>query len=352
MEDPLLSFNSIDEVIEGKLFIGDLGTARGIHRGRNPQNITHVLTVCPDYISDGSHDNHMTIDVDDSELSDLLIDLPKACDFIEDAISGGGRVLVHCVMGISRSATTVCAYLMRKQRLSSYKALERVRQSRPQACPNAGFMKQLVIFERCKYAPTKDDPAYREFKEQLKADAIRFINDFIDVYPFVGEKIFVCSDLPYNTQHIALLMDSYGISHLLTIRPAESTARNIVNAKCLHIHMDDDFEKDDLVLYMDSMLQHIKSGVIGPDGTGILIHSFTESHIRLPLAAYLMDVKNISSDTAIELTLKVKEIPEEDIDEMREFVEPRLRLYESCHFSIKDNDPLVQEFMKHGRQLE
>jgi len=53
-------------------------------------------------------------------------------------------------------------------------------------------MKQLVIFERCKYAPTKDDPAYREFKEQLKADAIRFINDFIDVYPFVGEKIFVC----------------------------------------------------------------------------------------------------------------------------------------------------------------
>jgi len=65
-----------------------------------------------------------------------------------------------------------------------------------------------------------------------------------------------------------------------------------------------------------------------------------------------MDVKNISSDTAIELTLKVKEIPEEDIDEMREFVEPRLRLYESCHFSIKDNDPLVQEFMKHGRQLE
>jgi hypothetical protein len=79
-------------------------------------------------------------------------------------------------------------------------------------------------------------------------------------------------------------MDCYGISHLLTIRPAESTARDLSNANCLHIELDDDFEKDDLLLHMDRMLSHIKSAITA--GTGVLIHSFQESHIWLPFAAY------------------------------------------------------------------
>jgi len=52
----------------------------------------------------------MVIPVQDSEYEDLLIHLPNACLFIETALSHGGKVLVHCVMGISRSATVVCAY--------------------------------------------------------------------------------------------------------------------------------------------------------------------------------------------------------------------------------------------------
>jgi membrane-associated phospholipid phosphatase len=52
----------------------------------------------------------MVIPVQDSEYEDLLIHLPNACLFIETALSRGGKVLVHCVMGISRSATVVCAY--------------------------------------------------------------------------------------------------------------------------------------------------------------------------------------------------------------------------------------------------
>lgn len=52
----------------------------------------------------------MSIAVDDSEYADLLIRLPSACEFIDSALAQGGRVLVHCVMGISRSATVVAAY--------------------------------------------------------------------------------------------------------------------------------------------------------------------------------------------------------------------------------------------------
>ena len=70
--------------------------------------VTHILSVCPDYPSTSK--NHLTINVHDSEYEDLLIHLPRACQFIEDAVSRGGKVLVHCVMGVSRSSTVVAAY--------------------------------------------------------------------------------------------------------------------------------------------------------------------------------------------------------------------------------------------------
>jgi hypothetical protein len=92
------------------------------------------------------------------------------------------------------------------------------------------------------------------------------------------------SDLPYSPQHIELLLDCYEISHLLTVRPSESTAKDLTNATCLHIAMDDDFQKDDLVLHVDRMIDFIKSGLT--KGTGVLIHSLELMHIRLAFAAY------------------------------------------------------------------
>jgi protein tyrosine phosphatase len=64
--------------------------------------------VCPEYPSTGP--NHLTIAVDDSEYENLLIHLPQTCRFMQDTLDEGGTVLVHCVMGVSRSTTVVAAY--------------------------------------------------------------------------------------------------------------------------------------------------------------------------------------------------------------------------------------------------
>lgn len=77
---------------------------------RNKYSITHILSVCPEYPSTREAQNHLNISIEDSEYEDLLIHLPETCRFIEDALEQGGRVLVHCVMGISRSPAVVAAF--------------------------------------------------------------------------------------------------------------------------------------------------------------------------------------------------------------------------------------------------
>jgi len=62
-----------------------------------------------------------------------------AIRFIKEALSNGGKVLVHCYAGVSRSATIVIAYLMQEHNLGYYEAMTFVKRKRPEVFPNAGF---------------------------------------------------------------------------------------------------------------------------------------------------------------------------------------------------------------------
>ncbi|XP_064652922.1 dual specificity protein phosphatase 3-like [Lineus longissimus] len=66
----------------------------------------------------------------------------KTADFMQEALDSGGKVLVHCIMGRSRSPTLVLAYLMKKHGMTAEEALKTVKENRD-ICPNAGFLQQL-----------------------------------------------------------------------------------------------------------------------------------------------------------------------------------------------------------------
>ena len=57
------------------------------------------------------------------------------------------KVLVHCKMGISRSAATVTAFAMKEYRMSLKEALAHVKSRRSVVNPNDGFVNQLRDYE-------------------------------------------------------------------------------------------------------------------------------------------------------------------------------------------------------------
>lgn len=67
---------------------------------------------------------------------------------LKDSVkNSGGRVLVHCQAGISRSATICLAYLIQSRRVRLDEAFDFVKQRRGVISPNFSFMGQLLQFE-------------------------------------------------------------------------------------------------------------------------------------------------------------------------------------------------------------
>ncbi|XP_026541271.1 protein phosphatase Slingshot homolog 1 [Notechis scutatus] len=87
------------------------------------------------------------IRVYDEETTDLLAHWNEAYRFINKAKKNHSKCLVHCKMGVSRSASTVIAYAMKEFGWSLEKAYNYVKQKRSIARPNAGFMRQLLEYQ-------------------------------------------------------------------------------------------------------------------------------------------------------------------------------------------------------------
>ena len=99
---------------------------------------------------------YLRVPIYDSPAEDAAEHFASVLDFIASRLHYGG-VLVHCNRGVSRSATFVVAHLMKSRALDPAAALELVRAARPQAEPNAAFLKQLDVLHAELEASRKRD---------------------------------------------------------------------------------------------------------------------------------------------------------------------------------------------------
>ena len=88
------------------------------------------------------------IAVEDRVSAKLNIYFDLIADKIQQVHSGGGKILIYCRAGQSRSATLCIAYFMKYHDMTYEQAFQYVKYRRPIIHPNLGFVSQLREYER------------------------------------------------------------------------------------------------------------------------------------------------------------------------------------------------------------
>lgn len=106
--------------------------------------ITHVVSVMRGAVALPAPLMWLQVPVSDNPFAELVEHLPRAVAFIAGALQDPrARVLVHCVQGVSRSASVVAAFLIKECGYAPAQAVQYVKGRRPGSEPNAGFVTQL-----------------------------------------------------------------------------------------------------------------------------------------------------------------------------------------------------------------
>jgi hypothetical protein len=148
--------------IAPQLFLGNATNPKVI----SMLGITHCINA-----SSGNEQHasvsYLRVQLKDRENQSILSECIQSTDFIcsdiaQGGSSKGGRVLVYCDKGESRSTTLLAAYMMHEHGYAVQQALAHIRAGRPTARPNDGFRQQLAIWHslrRLMVEPTGPGPA-------------------------------------------------------------------------------------------------------------------------------------------------------------------------------------------------
>lgn len=132
--------------ITNNIYIGDIHSANQYEHLKN-EGITHIIScvlgVVPSYPNDF---NYLSVEAIDNENQNLIDRFEECVNFIEKAVQENGKVLIHCVCGVSRSVSVGIAYLIYKEKMKPEDALKLIKSKREIAEPNPNFMEQLKIF--------------------------------------------------------------------------------------------------------------------------------------------------------------------------------------------------------------
>ncbi|XP_010791573.1 protein phosphatase Slingshot homolog 2 [Notothenia coriiceps] len=138
--------DSPTEIFE-HVYLGSEWNASNLEELQN-SGVLYILNVTReiDNFFPGVFEYH-NIRVYDEEATNLLEYWNETYKFIAKAKKAGAKCLVHCKMGVSRSASTVIAYAMKEYGWDLDTAFEFVKEKRAVTKPNPSFMKQLEEYQ-------------------------------------------------------------------------------------------------------------------------------------------------------------------------------------------------------------
>ncbi|KAJ3574685.1 hypothetical protein NP233_g1586 [Leucocoprinus birnbaumii] len=338
---------SSSEILKDQLYLGNFAAAQSPEH-RKKLAITHLLSVCNECPLSSSGPTglaHLQITVEDTEYSDLLIHLPKTSRFIQEALQEGGRVLVHCVMGVSRSTTVVAAFLMKHRKMDARSALRYIKQRRPQVHPNYGFIKQLDTYAKCQFEPCSTNPVYRSWKKRQGQDVTAFLNSLVDTVSIIPQKLLLNSDFPEDTRQAESLLADLGITHVLSVSPAEipqSVLAAVLKSPSHYHHVDvRNNAKEDLLLALPGAVSFLEQAM--RDGL-VLVHSQMEARACTVACASLMKQRCLAPDEAFSTIEDALPLFNPTVNFSR-----NLELYDACGYQPTRNHPVVREWLASDR---
>ncbi|XP_060100238.1 dual specificity protein phosphatase 22 [Heteronotia binoei] len=179
--------NGMNKILPG-LFLGNFKDARDTEQLKR-NNITHILSIHDSARPMLEGVKYLCIPAADSPSQNLARHFKESIEFIHECRLRGESCLVHCLAGVSRSATLVVAYIMTITNFGWEDALSVVRASRSCANPNTGFQRQLEEFEkncvaqhrewlRAEYGDPslQDEQEAKELLQKYKAHAAAQLN--------------------------------------------------------------------------------------------------------------------------------------------------------------------------------
>lgn len=144
---PYWSTNFKCNMIVPGLYLGDFASACNVDILKK-QNFTHIVTAILGVDEMYPNDfTYLTLPLRDVRNEEIFPCFTTSTDFIRNAIKEGGKVLVHCVYGVSRSATIVAAYLIKEYGMDANTAVDFIKGKRDIVRPNPGFMNQLQKYD-------------------------------------------------------------------------------------------------------------------------------------------------------------------------------------------------------------
>jgi protein-tyrosine phosphatase len=132
--------NYIDEIIPN-LFLGDLHGALD-----NKNNFDLIINMSQHKYSTNAM--IYDINIDDDPSVNIRPYLEQIIPLIEEALKDNKKVLVHCLMGKSRSASVILAYLIKNNKMTFEEAYKFINTKRKFPIePNIGFIYQLKKYK-------------------------------------------------------------------------------------------------------------------------------------------------------------------------------------------------------------
>ncbi|KFY92095.1 hypothetical protein V500_04315 [Pseudogymnoascus sp. VKM F-4518 (FW-2643)] len=107
---------------------------------------THVLNMCmtPHEESPHASPRPETLHIQLLNWDDITPYIPQMLQFIDTALQHPqNRVLIHCALGVNRSAAAVTAYLCHRNGLNSTTALQYLKGRKPAVQPSVMFLQQI-----------------------------------------------------------------------------------------------------------------------------------------------------------------------------------------------------------------